>query len=66
MAPCPHTVRYSSLTANLSPRLSEVDIAETITGPFSLYTQPTLLSANVRTILSALTFLNKLDSMESY
>jgi hypothetical protein len=60
-----HFLRYSSVAANLSPRLSEVDIVEAITVHFAPYNQRTLSSANVRAIRNALGLLNILDSMEA-
>jgi hypothetical protein len=52
------------MAANLSPRLSEVDVVEAIRGHLAPYIQRTLLSANIPTIRQALIFLNMLDSME--
>jgi hypothetical protein len=59
-----HFLRYSVITANLSPRLSELDLIDAISGHFPLYVQRAILSANVRTIQEALSFLNKLEAME--
>jgi hypothetical protein len=54
-----HFLRYSRVTANLSPRLSEVDIVEAITAHFAPYIRSELSSTNVRAIREALIFLNR-------
>jgi hypothetical protein len=59
-----HFLKYSVLAANLSPRLSELDLVDAIAGHFPPYVQTALLSAGVRTVQDALTFLNKLETME--
>jgi hypothetical protein len=59
-----HFLKYSVLAANLSPKLSELDLIEAMAGHFPPYVQRAFLSASVRTIQDTLTFLNKLETME--
>ncbi|KDR06835.1 hypothetical protein L798_03921 [Zootermopsis nevadensis] len=51
-----HFLRYSVMAAHLSPRLSELDLIDAISGHFPPYVQRAILSANVRTIQEALSF----------
>jgi hypothetical protein len=60
-----HFLRYSVMAANLTPRLSDVDTINAISGHFAPYVQRALLSANVHTVQDALNFLNKLESIEA-
>jgi hypothetical protein len=60
-----HFLRYSVMAAHLSPRLSELDLIDAIAGHFPSYVQRAILSANVRSIQEALSFLNKVEAMES-
>jgi hypothetical protein len=53
------------MSANLSPRLSELDLIDALTGHFPPYVQRAILSANVRKIQEAVSFLNKLEAIES-
>jgi hypothetical protein len=57
-------LKYYMLAANLSPRLSELDFVDATAGHFPPYVQMALLPAGVRTVQDALTFLNKLETME--
>jgi hypothetical protein len=58
-------LRHSVMPANLSPRVSELDLIDAVTVYFPPYVQRVILSANVRTIQMALSFLSKLKGMES-
>jgi hypothetical protein len=58
-------LRCSVKAAHLSPRLSVIDLIEAISGHFPPYVQRAMLSANVRSIQEALSFLNKLEVMET-
>jgi hypothetical protein len=60
-----HFLRYSVTSAHLTPRLSELELIDAIAGHFPAYVQRAILYANVRTIQEALSFFNKLESMES-
>jgi hypothetical protein len=60
-----HFLRYSVMAANLTPRLSDVDTINAISGHFAPYVQRALLSANLHTVQDALNFLNKLESIEA-
>ena len=60
-----HFLRYSVMAANLTPRLSDVNTINAISGHFAPYVQRALLSANVRTVQDALNFLSKLESIEA-
>jgi hypothetical protein len=59
-----HFLRYAMMAANLTPKMSELEIIDTIGGHYPNYIQRALLSANVKTIQEALCFLNKLQIME--
>jgi hypothetical protein len=59
-----HFLRYAMIAANLTPKMSELEIIDAIGGHYPNYTQRALLSANVKTIQEALSFLNKLQIME--
>jgi hypothetical protein len=52
------------MAENLTPKISELEIIDAIGGHYPNYTQRALLSANVKTIQEALSFLNKLQIME--
>jgi hypothetical protein len=52
------------MVANLTPKMSELEITDAIGGHYPNYIQRALLSANVKTIQEALSFLNKLQIME--
>jgi hypothetical protein len=52
------------LAGNLSPRLSELHLVHAISGHFQSYVQRALLSASVRNVQDALTFLRSLEAME--
>jgi hypothetical protein len=54
------------LAVNLSPRLSDLHLVDAISGHFPPYVQQALLSAGVRTVQDALTFLRKMETMESF
>jgi hypothetical protein len=53
-----HFLRYAMLAANLTPKISELEIIAAIGGHCPNYIQRALLSANVQTIQEALSFLN--------
>jgi hypothetical protein len=53
------------LAANLTPKLSELDLADAVAGHYPVYVHRSLLSASVRTVQEALSFLNKLETMEN-
>jgi len=52
------------MAANLTPKMSELDIIDAIGGHYRNYIQRALLSVSVKTIQEALSFLNKLQIME--
>jgi len=52
------------MAANLTPKMSELEIIDAIVGHYPNYIQQALLSANVKTIREALSFLNELQIME--
>jgi len=52
------------MAANLTPKMSDLEIIDAIGGHYPNYIQRALLSANVKTIQEALSFLNKLQVME--
>jgi hypothetical protein len=60
-----HFLRYSVMSAHLTPRLSELELIDAIAGHFRAYVERAILSVKVRTIQEALSFLNKLESIES-
>jgi len=57
-------LRYAMMAANLTPKMSELEIIDAIGGHYPNYIQRSLLSANVKTIQEALSFLNKQQIME--
>ena len=59
-----HFLRYATMAANLTPKLSELEVIDAIGGHYPNYIQRALLSANIKTIQQALNFLNKLQIME--
>jgi hypothetical protein len=61
-----HFLRYSVLPVNLSPKLSELHLVDAISGHFPPYVQRALLSAGVRTVQDALTFLRKMETIENF
>jgi hypothetical protein len=56
-----NVLRYSAVANNLTPKLTESDRVEIITGHYPAYVQRTFLSAGLRTIRSALNLLNKIN-----
>jgi len=52
------------MAANLTPKMSELEIIDAIGGHYPNYIQRPLLSANVKTIQKVLSFLNKPQIME--
>jgi hypothetical protein len=60
-----HFLKYCVMAEHLSPRMTESELIDAISGHFSLYIQRAILSANVRTIEEALGFLNKLEILEN-
>jgi hypothetical protein len=52
------------MTENLTPKMSDLEITDAISGHYPNYIQCALLSANVKTIQEALSFLNILQVME--
>jgi hypothetical protein len=52
------------MAANLTPRMSELEVIDATGSHYLNYIQCALLSANVRTIQAALYFLSKLQIME--
>jgi hypothetical protein len=60
-----HFLRYSAIASNLTPKLTESEIVEIISGHYPAYVQRTMLSAGVRTIRDALNLLNRLESLEA-
>jgi hypothetical protein len=59
-----HFLRYATMAANLTPRMSELEVIDAIGGHYPNYIQRALLSANVRSIQEALNFFSKLQIME--
>ena len=59
-----HFLRYAMMAANLTPKMSELEIIDAIGGHYPNYIQRPLLSANVKTIQKVLSFLNKPQIME--
>jgi hypothetical protein len=59
-----HFLQYTMMAANLTPKMSELEINDAIGGHYPNYIQHALLSANVKTIQEDLRFLNKLQIME--
>jgi hypothetical protein len=60
-----HFLKYAVLAANLTPKLSELDLVDAVAGHYPVCVQRSLLSASVRTVQEALSFLNKLETMEN-
>jgi hypothetical protein len=61
-----HLLHYSAVASNLTPKLTEAEIVEMISGHYPAYVQRRLLSAGVKTIHDVLNFLNRLESIETY
>jgi hypothetical protein len=59
-----HFLQYATIAANLTPKMSELDVIDVIGGHYLNYIQHALLSASVRTLRQALNFLTKLQIME--
>ena len=59
-----HFLRYASIAANLTPKMSDLEVIDALCGHYPNYIQRALLSANIRTIQQALNFLSKLQIME--
>jgi hypothetical protein len=59
-----HFLRYTMMVAKLTPKMCDLEIIDAIGGHYPHYIQHALLSANVKTIQEALSFLNKLQIME--
>jgi len=64
-------VRYTKIDsiregtrANLTPKMSELEIIDAIGGHYPNFIQHALLSGNIKTIQEALSFFNKLQVME--
>ena len=53
-------LRYAMMAANLTPKMSDLEITDAIGVHYPNYIQRALLSANVKTTQEALSFLNKL------
>jgi hypothetical protein len=51
-----HFLRYTTMAANLTPKMSELEVIDAIGGHYLNYIQRALLSANVRKIQQALNF----------
>ena len=51
-----HFLRYSAVGSNVTPKLTESDTVEIISGHYLAYVQRTMLSAGVQTIRDALNF----------
>jgi hypothetical protein len=58
-----HFLQYAMMAANLTPKMSELEIIDAIGAHYPNYIQRALLSANVKTIQEALRFLNKMQIM---
>jgi hypothetical protein len=58
-----HFLHYSAVASNLTPKLTEPEIVEIISGHYPAYVQRTLLSAGVKTIRDVLNLLNRLESL---
>lgn len=52
-----HFLKYAIMGSNLSPRLSDIDLINAISGHSEPYIQRTLLSANIKTVQEALDIL---------
>jgi hypothetical protein len=52
------------MAANLTPKTSDLEVIAAVSGHYPNYVQRALLSANVKTVQEALSFLNKLLIME--
>jgi hypothetical protein len=59
-----HFLRYAMMAANLTPKMSELEVIDAISGHYPNYVQRAFLSANVQTVQKAFSFLNKLQIME--
>jgi hypothetical protein len=59
-----HFLRYAMIAANLTPKISELEIIDAIGVHYPNYIQRALLFANVKTVQEALRFLNKLRIVE--
>jgi hypothetical protein len=59
-----HFLRYATMAANLTPKMSELEDTDAIGGHYPNYIQRTILSANVRTIQQVLNCLSKFQIME--
>jgi hypothetical protein len=60
-----HFLRYSAVANNLTPKLTESETVEIISGHYPAYVQRMMLSARVRTIRDALNMLNRLEALEA-
>jgi hypothetical protein len=61
-----HFLRYSAVASNLTPKITEAEMVDMISGHYPAYVQRTLLSAGVKTIRDVLNLLNRLESIETY
>lgn len=61
----PHFLRYSVQSAYVVPRMSEIDLVSAISSHFPAYVNRALLSANITKIQGALTFLRRLEALET-
>jgi hypothetical protein len=61
-----HFLRYSAVASNLTPKITEAEMVDMISGHYPAYVQRTLLSARVKTIRDVLNLLNRLESIETY
>jgi hypothetical protein len=59
-----HFLRFATMAANLTPKMSELEVIDAICGHYPNYIQRALLSANIRTIQQSLNFFSKLQIME--
>jgi hypothetical protein len=60
-----HFLKYAVIASNLSPKLSEIDLIDAVAGHYPACIQRSLVSASVRNVQEAPSFLNKLEAMES-
>jgi len=65
MSGAAHFLHYSAVANNVTPRLTEPDTVEIISGHNPAYVQRTMLSAGVRTICDALNLVHKLELLEA-
>jgi hypothetical protein len=60
-----HFLRYATMAANLTPKMSELEVIDAICGHYPNYIQRALLSANLKTIPQALNFLANCKSWKT-